>query len=333
MDVIALHRAGFTNAIASLGTALTEEQARIIRRYADEAVICYDSDEGRAAGHPAGHPHPEEGGAAGAGGHRAGQQGPGRVFPLRPPGRAGAVPPAAGAERQRHRVPAGHPAGKARPLHRRREKALPPRGGGAGAGLPGGPHGAGPVRRQAQRGDRRGQGEHFGLRQTGGGVPGPAAPAGRSSAPSSRWRPPARWPTRTRASTCGPPWRRRGSSPTFSATRTGREPSGRPCPRKTSSPSGGAEYTFCYWARLNRAKSPSPTWRGISPGRSFPSFPGPGGAPDAPPTWEDVEDFQNILRRGGGFFQPPGDPGGLAGGPAALSGTAAQSKVRGNPLE
>ena len=41
----ALHRAGFTNAIASLGTALTEEQARIIRRYADEAVICYDSDE------------------------------------------------------------------------------------------------------------------------------------------------------------------------------------------------------------------------------------------------------------------------------------------------
>ena len=50
MDVIALHRAGFTNAIASLGTALTEEQARIIRRYADEVVICYDSDEaGRRA--------------------------------------------------------------------------------------------------------------------------------------------------------------------------------------------------------------------------------------------------------------------------------------------
>lgn len=45
MDVIALHRAGFQNAIASLGTSLTEEQARIIRRYADEAVICYDSDE------------------------------------------------------------------------------------------------------------------------------------------------------------------------------------------------------------------------------------------------------------------------------------------------
>ncbi|MGI6256005.1 MAG: DNA primase [Acutalibacter sp.] len=50
MDVIALHRAGFTNAIASLGTALTEEQARVMRRYADEVVICYDSDEaGRRA--------------------------------------------------------------------------------------------------------------------------------------------------------------------------------------------------------------------------------------------------------------------------------------------
>lgn len=45
MDVISLHRAGFENAIASLGTSLTEEQARIMARYAKEAVICYDSDE------------------------------------------------------------------------------------------------------------------------------------------------------------------------------------------------------------------------------------------------------------------------------------------------
>ena len=45
MDVIALHRAGFTNAIASLGTSFTEEQARVISRYADEVVICYDGDE------------------------------------------------------------------------------------------------------------------------------------------------------------------------------------------------------------------------------------------------------------------------------------------------
>lgn len=45
MDVIALHQAGFRTAIASLGTSLTSEQARIIARYAKEAIICYDSDE------------------------------------------------------------------------------------------------------------------------------------------------------------------------------------------------------------------------------------------------------------------------------------------------
>lgn len=45
MDVISLHKAGIENAIASLGTALTAEQARIIARYAKEVVICYDSDE------------------------------------------------------------------------------------------------------------------------------------------------------------------------------------------------------------------------------------------------------------------------------------------------
>ena len=45
MDVIALHQAGFKNTIATLGTALTSEQAKIISRYANEVVICYDSDE------------------------------------------------------------------------------------------------------------------------------------------------------------------------------------------------------------------------------------------------------------------------------------------------
>ena len=44
MDVIALHQAGFTNAVASLGTALTEEQARLIARYVKEVIITYDSD-------------------------------------------------------------------------------------------------------------------------------------------------------------------------------------------------------------------------------------------------------------------------------------------------
>ncbi len=45
MDVIALHSAGFTNAVAGLGTALTSEQVNIISRYADEVCLCYDSDE------------------------------------------------------------------------------------------------------------------------------------------------------------------------------------------------------------------------------------------------------------------------------------------------
>lgn len=44
MDVIALHQAGFENAVATLGTALTREQALIIKRYCDEVVICYDAD-------------------------------------------------------------------------------------------------------------------------------------------------------------------------------------------------------------------------------------------------------------------------------------------------
>lgn len=45
MDVIAVNQAGFTNAVATLGTALTSEQAILMKRYADEVVICYDADE------------------------------------------------------------------------------------------------------------------------------------------------------------------------------------------------------------------------------------------------------------------------------------------------
>lgn len=45
MDVIALHSAGFTNAVAGLGTALTPEQVSLISRYAQEVYLCYDSDE------------------------------------------------------------------------------------------------------------------------------------------------------------------------------------------------------------------------------------------------------------------------------------------------
>lgn len=44
MDVLSLHQAGFDNAVASLGTALTKEQSMLIKRYADQVVLCYDSD-------------------------------------------------------------------------------------------------------------------------------------------------------------------------------------------------------------------------------------------------------------------------------------------------
>lgn len=45
MDVIALHAAGFQNAVATLGTAITPEQARLMKKYTDKVVISYDSDE------------------------------------------------------------------------------------------------------------------------------------------------------------------------------------------------------------------------------------------------------------------------------------------------
>ncbi len=44
MDVIALHAAGFENAVATLGTAITSDQARIFAKYTGQVVICYDSD-------------------------------------------------------------------------------------------------------------------------------------------------------------------------------------------------------------------------------------------------------------------------------------------------
>ena len=45
MDVISLHQAGFMNAVASLGTALTSQHASLLKRFTDEAVLTYDSDE------------------------------------------------------------------------------------------------------------------------------------------------------------------------------------------------------------------------------------------------------------------------------------------------
>ncbi|MDE6593912.1 MAG: DNA primase [Oscillospiraceae bacterium] len=54
MDVIAVNQAGFENVVATLGTALTPEQARLMAQYADEVIIAYDSDgAGQNATHKA----------------------------------------------------------------------------------------------------------------------------------------------------------------------------------------------------------------------------------------------------------------------------------------
>lgn len=45
MDVIAMHQAGFTEAVASLGTAFTSGQASLLRRYGEDVILAYDSDE------------------------------------------------------------------------------------------------------------------------------------------------------------------------------------------------------------------------------------------------------------------------------------------------
>lgn len=45
MDVMAMHQAGFTTAVAGCGTALTADHIKLISQYADEVVLCYDSDE------------------------------------------------------------------------------------------------------------------------------------------------------------------------------------------------------------------------------------------------------------------------------------------------
>ncbi len=44
MDVIAMHQAGFTNAVASLGTAFTSQHAALLKRYTDTVILTYDSD-------------------------------------------------------------------------------------------------------------------------------------------------------------------------------------------------------------------------------------------------------------------------------------------------
>lgn len=44
LDIVTLHQAGFDNAVASMGTALTIEQTRLLSRYTKELILCYDND-------------------------------------------------------------------------------------------------------------------------------------------------------------------------------------------------------------------------------------------------------------------------------------------------
>ena len=58
VDVVTLHQAGFENAVATLGTSITEEHARLIKKYTDKVVIAYDGDAAgqkaaRIVNHPA----------------------------------------------------------------------------------------------------------------------------------------------------------------------------------------------------------------------------------------------------------------------------------------
>ncbi len=52
-----MHQAGFTNAVASLGTALTSGHASLVKRYTQEVLLLYDSDEAGVKGRPSSHSH------------------------------------------------------------------------------------------------------------------------------------------------------------------------------------------------------------------------------------------------------------------------------------
>ena len=67
MDVIAMHQAGFTNAVASLGTAFTAQHAALLKRYKDQVILTYDSDGAGVKGGASGDSDSESGGHVGEG--------------------------------------------------------------------------------------------------------------------------------------------------------------------------------------------------------------------------------------------------------------------------
>ena len=116
MDVIALHQAGFTNAIATLGTALTTEQARLLARYTGEVFLCYDSDEAGQKASSRAIPLLRDAGLTVRVLSERGER-PGRIHALLRRAGAGAFPPADGKQRKRRGIPPAKTAGRAQPAN------------------------------------------------------------------------------------------------------------------------------------------------------------------------------------------------------------------------
>ena len=151
IDVASLHQAGFDSAVASLGTSLTPEQARLLSRYTSEIVIAYDND-----------------GAGQKASQRAigileklevrvrvlqmqGAKGPRRIYQDL---RRGRIPKPARTVGKPHRLPARRGAAKIRPPGRRAARGLRQGGGGRGG------RAARQRRARGVRHARRGDGGH-----------------------------------------------------------------------------------------------------------------------------------------------------------------------------
>ena len=59
VDVIAMHQAGFTNAVASLGTAFTSQHAMLLKRYTDQVILTLRQRRSRRESGAPGDPDPE----------------------------------------------------------------------------------------------------------------------------------------------------------------------------------------------------------------------------------------------------------------------------------
>lgn len=107
MDAVALHQFGFDYAVASLGTALTEEHASLLAKYTDQVVLIYDGDQAGQSATRRAIPILEKTGLQVRVLRMPGGEGPGRVSPqIRP----GAVPAPFGGGGKSDGIPAPEPA-------------------------------------------------------------------------------------------------------------------------------------------------------------------------------------------------------------------------------